>query len=375
MAFSKALQKTLKNINKKFGEGKVGTLKEKEEDLTIKFYKTPSVEFNNMLGGGFAQGKLIELYGANSSGKTSMAMETIAHNQAKDPEFLAGWFETEESFDFEYAELLGIDTERMYIWDQRQTGAEEGLDILRALVVDGSFDMIVINSVAGLTPKKELEDDMEKANIALQARMMSKLMRVITGAAAKNKCSIIFVNQLRTNVGQLFGNPNVPTGGKALGYYASQRIGMRKNKLQSTDPIDDTEGVKIHCIVRKNRVLHVNPYRQCDYFARFGKGIDNKVQLPKLLVDSDIIQKGGGWYKYVDDEGENIVINGMEMQFHGKTALLEALDIPEIEEYFYKVLDGKIEKGELPAKYMSKEQQKIIEKQENKNQIQMEDLE
>ena len=206
MGLPSSVQKAMRNINKRFGEGVVGTLREKEEDLTIGFYKTPSIEFNNMLGGGFPIGKLIELYGANSSGKTSLAIETIAFNQKNNENFIAGWFETEESFDYEYAEMLGIDTDRIVIWDQRDTGAEQGLDILRGLITDGSFNMIVINSVAGLTPKKELEDDIGKANIALQARMMSKLMRVITGSAAKNKCSIIFVNQLRTNVGQMFGN-------------------------------------------------------------------------------------------------------------------------------------------------------------------------
>jgi len=214
----KALTGVLDKINKKFGVDSVAFVKDIQDRLRVEFYPTPSHEFNIMTNGGFGKGRIVELYGENSSGKTSMAIETIAKNQKTDPEFVAGWFETEGSVDPDQLKMFGVDMSRLVYWDQTEVGAEQGFDILRSLVASGQFNMIVVNSVAGLAPRVEVEGDMDKANIALTARMLSKLFRVITGSAYKTKTSLVFINQVRTNVGVMFGNPET-TSGRTLSFF------------------------------------------------------------------------------------------------------------------------------------------------------------
>ena len=207
----KRLNGVIAGINKKFNNS-VNFVSKIKDELEIKYYPTPSYEYNAMLGGGIAKGKIIEFYGENSSGKTSLAIEIISHNQKIDPNFVAGWFETEGSVDPSQLEAFGVDMDRLVYWDQKEVGAEQGFDILRSLVSSGEFDMIVCNSVAGLCPTKEVEDEMDKANIALTARLLSKLFRGITGGADKNGTSLLFINQIRNNVGVMFGNPETTTG-------------------------------------------------------------------------------------------------------------------------------------------------------------------
>ena len=199
----KSVADVMNRVNKKFGAGSIALAKDK--DLKITYLQSPSHEFNAMLAGGIGVGRITEFYGESSSGKTSMAIEVIAHNQRLNPEFMVGWFETEGSIDQDILEAFGVDMDRLAYWDQTEVGAEQGLDILRSLVASGQFDLIVCNSTAGLAPRKEIEDDIEKQNVALTARIMSKLMRVITGSCYKTKTSLILINQVRINVGQLFG--------------------------------------------------------------------------------------------------------------------------------------------------------------------------
>lgn len=204
---AKKLNSLMAGINKEFGVGTIGFLKDQQEKYTVRFFKTPSLEFNIMLGGGLAVGRFVEFYGENSSGKTSMAMEVIAYNQKLDPDFIAGWLETEGSFDYEYAKILGIDPTRLVIWDQKalgkkeEVGAEKAMDIFKTNLQSGLFNIMVVNSVAGLVPNTEATTDFNKANVAVQARLMSKATRVLNGMAAKNNTTVIFINQLRTNVG------------------------------------------------------------------------------------------------------------------------------------------------------------------------------
>lgn len=321
----KKLAGVMAGINKKFGGATVNFVSDIQDELAIKYYPTPSHEFNTMLGGGMARGKIVELYGENSSGKTSMAIETIAHNQKLDPNFTAGWFETEGSIDPEQLEAFGVDMDRLVYWDQKDVGAEQGFDILRSLVSSGEFDMIICNSVAGLCPTKEVEDEMDKANIALTARMLSKLFRVITGAADKHGTSLVFINQIRANVGVLFGNPETTTGGKALAFYASQRVGMRRVKLEKADPITEDEGLKVRCRTQKNRYAKGNPYKVCDYIAIYGVGIDSVSELPDILEREGILSKSGSWYYWKDDNGDNKVFDGQECKWRSRSVLVEEL--------------------------------------------------
>lgn len=318
----KALDAALGKINKKFGVGTVTKASEAEEKLTKRTIKTPSIEFNNMLGGGMKS--FIELYGPPSSGKTSMAIETLAYNQKLDPNFVGAWLETEGSVTKEILELHGVDLNRLVYWNQDDVdNAESALDIVRSLVASGAVDLVIINSIAGLAPKTEMEDDLEKQNIALVARLLSKFFRVITGSANKTKTTIVFINQVRDKVGVMFGNPETTTGGRAIPFYMSQRVRMNSLKIMAGDPIKETEGVKISCIVQKNRFG--NPGAKTIYYANYQTGIDNVVVLPTLLQEAGIVRQAGAWWYYEDTNGQPLVVDGIECKFKSKNDFLDAL--------------------------------------------------
>lgn len=212
-------QKFLKNLvnatQKKHGGSKhaLSFATDRIDDLRFEFIPTPSENINAALGGGFVRGRIAEVAGENSSGKTSLLLETIAQDMKRDPDAIYGWFETENSFDPDYAfNVKGIDPDRLIVWEVSDEGAESGLDTLEMLIRSNTLKMIGINSVTGLVPKKELTNEMEKQEVAIQARMMSKLMRKITAIAGKTKTAVVFVNQMRTNVGVMYGDPNTTTG-------------------------------------------------------------------------------------------------------------------------------------------------------------------
>lgn len=368
MAISKEKQKSVANvlskINKKFGAGSVSFAKDKVEDLTVKYILTPSHVFNAMIGGGFGCGRITELYGENSSGKTTLAIETIAYNQKMNPDFIAGWFETEGSIDRDTLETFGVDMERLIYWDQTDAGAEQGLDILRGLVASGEFNMIVVNSVAALCPTKEIEDEMDKQQVALTARIMSKLMRVLTGVAHKTGTNVLFINQTRTNVGQLYGDPTVTSGGKSLAFYASQRVAMRRAKINAGEPIKAEEGVKIACRVVKNRLCKKNPYTTCEYYAIYGKGIDSISELPGILVDAGILRRAGA-YLYWERNGDLLTVGGVECKFKSKTALVEAIKENEVlHQALVKALNESLTKGQVKTESLSEEEIAEIKQQE-----------
>lgn len=323
----KRLQQTIGNINKKFGKDTVQTAQEaySQGKLTKKRVKTPSLEFNDMLHGGFAG--IVELFGSTGSGKTSLAIETIAHNQQNDPDFVAAWLETEGSVTEEILYNHGIDMERLIYWRQEDVGtAESALDIARGFIAAGDVDLMVFNSVAGLAPKTETEDDLEKQNIALTARLLSKFFRVITGQASKNDVTMLFINQVRDNVGVMFGNPTTTPGGKALGFYASQRIMMNKVKIQASDPIKEEDGLKVSCITYKNRFAgRHNPYTKCHYYATYANGIDSIIAIPDLLLEANIVRKAGAWWYYEDAQGNPISFNGVPCKWRSQTAFIDAL--------------------------------------------------
>ena len=318
----KALDEALGKINKKFGVGTVTKASEAEDKLIKRTIKTPSIEFNNMLGGGMKS--FIELYGPPSSGKTSMAIETLAYNQKMDPEFIGAWLETEGSVTKEILELHGVDLNRLVYWNQEDVdNAESALDVIRSLVSSGAVDLVIINSIAGLAPKVETEDDLEKQNIALVARLLSKFFRVITGPANKNKVTMVFINQVRDKVGTMFGNPETTTGGRAIPFYMSQRVRMNSIKIMASDPIKDTEGVKISCIVQKNRFGY--PGAKTTYYANYKTGIDNIVVLPTLLQEAGIVRQAGAWWYYEDENKQPLTVGGIECKFNSKNDFLDAL--------------------------------------------------
>lgn len=324
----KRLQASMAQINKRFGAGTVMKASEAvaQGKLTKKVIPTPSLELNDALHcGGLSS--IVELYGPNSSGKTSLAIDTLVKAQKMDEDFVGGWLETEGSVTEDILRDHGVDLDRLIFWRQEDVGnAENALDVARGFITSGDIDMIVVNSVAGLCPKVESEDDLEKQNIALTARLLSKFFRVANGVASKNDVTMIFINQTRDNVGQMFGDPSTTTGGKALAFYASQRIKMNRLKVMAADPIKEDEGVKISCIVHKNRFAGKhNPFTKCVYYATYKNGIDSIVALPQLLLDAGVMRQAGAWWYYEDASGNLITVDGIVGKFSSKNNFLDAL--------------------------------------------------
>ena len=359
----KLLNKVMADINKKAGRTVIGTVNNPEiaDLVNIDLIPTPSVELNLVLNGGFPRGKIVELMGENSSGKTSLAIETIALDMKNDPDAYWGWYETEGSFDLDYAQQFeGFDTERLIIWHIEDEGAEKGLDFLEAMLRTGQFKGIVINSVAGLTPSREMESEMGKQDIALQARMMSKLMRKVTGVASKNKTCMIFINQFRTNVGAMFGDPNVSTGGKALAFYASQRIAMRKVKLEKTDGITDEEGIKVSCRVAKNRISRGNPYKAAKYTAIFGQGIDVVRGVALTAIENEIVQ-GSNWIYYPDKDNCTTLSDGELAKWNGMGKFVDYLrENPDFMNQIKSDIERKAKQGVIKVEQLTEEEVKSI---------------
>jgi len=344
----KAIDAVMGKINKKFGAGATDYLANLEEELRIRFFKTPSHEVNAMLGGGIGKGKIIEFYGNNSSGKTSMALEIIAKAQKEDPEFMAAWIETERSLDSDYMAKFGIDMDRMIIVEQsEELTAESCMDIIRSLVNSEQFGLIVLNSVAALSPKKEVEDELEKQNMALTARLLSKFLRITTGSLGKTKTSLILINQVRQNLGSMYGG-NVTTGGMAIPFYSTQRVEFKREKVMAGDVINEEQGVKIRCKTVKNRLAKGNPYKMCNYYALYGKGIDGLSELPAVLTREGIIS-GSGWLYYPDKDNMKKVPSSdgeVEAKWNGKAKFTDFLrDNPEAVEFFTRLLDEKLSSG------------------------------
>lgn len=361
----KLLDKVMGDINKKAGRTVVGRTTDPEiADLVrIEFMPTPSVEMNLMLGGGFPRGKIIELFGEHASGKTSMAIETMAQDMKNDPDSFWYWYETEGSFDLEYAKQFdGFDEDRLIIGHIEDEGAEKGLDHLEAMLRTGQFTGIIVNSVAGLTPSAEMAEEMGKQSIALQARMMSKLMRKITGVASKNKTTMLFINQFRTNVGAMFGDPNVTTGGRALSFYSTQRIGMRKVKLEKADGITDDDGMKVSARVAKNRVANGNPYKACKYTAIYGEGIDKVRGVALMAIEQGVVD-GSGWLFYPSKENVATLADGTEAKWQGKEKFITYIrETPDFYELLKRELEARAKGGKAIGEALTEEESKALER-------------
>ena len=362
---NKKLNSVLNGINKQFGEGSVKIAGQHIAEMIIRRIKTSSTVFNVMLHGGVSRAKIVEFYGPNSSGKTSMALEIIKQFQEENPEEICAWFETEASWDPEYArDIMGIDLDRLVVIDQTDHSAEECLDIVRGLVKSGEFRIIVVNSIAGLSPKVELENELEKANMGVVARMLSKFFRVIIGSANKNDCTFIFINQVRATMDQY--RPEATCGGNALSFYATQRVRFSKVKVQSADPIDANDGVKINCSVAKNRAANgKNPYTNCTYYAIYGEGINNVIDVPDIVGSLGIFSKAGAWFNLLDETtGDPKVIEGVTCKFNGKNAFIKALtDNPAFLKAVTEMINNNIDK--VQGSNLSAEEIIAIEK-ENK---------
>ncbi len=321
----KALKLTLDKLDKAYGKGTVMKLGDKAiEDIDS--ISSGSLGLDLALGiGGYPRGRVVEIYGPESSGKTTLTLHAIAEAQKKGG--IAAFIDAEHAFDRFYAENLGIDVDNLII--SQPDNGEQALEITENLIRSGAIDIIVIDSVAALTPRSEIEGEMGDSKMGLHARLMSQALRKLTGAISKTNCTVIFINQLREKIGVMFGNPETTTGGNALKFYASIRLDIRRS-TQIKDSDGNVLGNKTRVKVVKNKVAP--PFQKTEFDIMYGKGISKVGEIIDLGVEFEIIKKAGSWFSYGDtklgqgrDAVKSLLLDNPELMDELETKIVTAI--------------------------------------------------
>ena len=292
----KALDAALAQIEKQFGKGSVMKLGDSGANMNIETVPTGSLSLDIALGlGGVPKGRVVEIYGPESSGKTTVALHMVAEVQKRGG--IAGFIDAEHALDPVYARNIGVDIDNLYI--SQPDNGEQALEITETMVRSGAVDIIIVDSVAALVPKAEIDGDMGDSHVGLQARLMSQALRKLTGIISKSNCTVIFINQLREKVGIMFGNPETTTGGRALKFYSSIRMDVRR--IESLKQGGEVIGNRTRVKVVKNKIAP--PFKEAEFDIMFGKGISREGDVLDLAANINVINKSGAWYAY---EGSKI---------------------------------------------------------------------
>ena len=290
-----ALNSAVTSIEKSFGKGSIMKLGDSAANMNVRSIPTGSISLDVALGvGGVPRGRIIEIYGPESSGKTTVALHMIAEAQKRDG--IAGFIDAEHALDPQYAQKIGVDIDNLYI--SQPDNGEQALEIAETMIRSGALDIVIVDSVAALVPKAEIDGDMDDQQVGLHARLMSKAMRKLTGVISSSNCVVVFINQLREKVGIMFGNPEVTTGGRALKFYSSVRMDVRRVEAikQAGEIIGNHTRVKIV----KNKVAP--PFKEAEFDIMFGEGISREGDLVDLATRVDVIRKSGAWYSYLGEK-------------------------------------------------------------------------